>query len=83
MPITDELFTTYGPIFFKATSYRALDLINEDRKNQGLDPFEDVALMAAWKQRAKISDTLERKGNIYNDPITELLKLSVSGRKID
>jgi phosphopantetheine adenylyltransferase len=74
MPITDTLFTTYGPIFFKATTYRGLNLVNEERAKQGLDPIEDVALVAPWKQRAKIADTLERKGNIYTDPITELLK---------
>jgi hypothetical protein len=82
MPITDELFTTYGPIFFKAMPSKALDLINEARVNEGLDPIADVALASAWKQRAKISDTLERAGNIYTDPITELLNLSVSGKKI-
>jgi hypothetical protein len=74
MPITDELFTTYGPIFFKATTYRGLDLINEARVKQGLDPFANSALVSGWKQRAKIADTLERKGKIFADPITALLE---------
>ena len=73
MPETDELFTTYGPTFFKAMPSRALADLNEIREKQGLDRIEASGLSASWKQAEKTAQILERKAPLPADPITFIM----------
>lgn len=74
MATTDELFTTYGPTFFRAIPARALQELNDIRKKEGQDPIAASGLSGSWKTAEEVAQTWERKGGLPTDPRSFIIR---------